>query len=288
MNKTIILLLALFMSALRAEAQDALPYAIYTSDGKAVTFRQMISRMRQAEVVCYGELHNNAMAHWLELQTLKALGSHREGWVLGLEMLEADNQLIVDEWQGGWITMDKMLRDLRLWPNHETDYQPLLEAAEAMRTPVLATNVPRRYASVVHYRGMNTLDSLSAEARSYLPPLPIPLMEDSAAAKVFEMMGGMGGSHGNAQGLQQAQALKDATMAWHIVQKLPGKVLHVHGNFHSDRRKGIPEYIERYRPGTRVLTVSSVTQEDISKPEADNLGVADFIICIPEDMAKSY
>lgn len=288
MNKSIILLIALFISALRTQAQEGLPYMIYTSDGQSITFEQMIDKLRKAEVVCYGELHNNTMTHWLELQTFKALGNKQEKWTLGLEMLEADNQLIVDEWYEGWISLDKMNRDLRLWPNHETDYQPLMEAAEAMHLRVLATNVPRRYASVVHYRGMAALDSLTTQAKSYLPPLPIPLIEDSAATKMFEMMTGMGSSHGNPHGLQQAQTLKDATMAWHIVQNLPGKILHINGNFHSDRHKGIPEYIKRYRPKTRVMTISTITQENIKQLETDYLGVADFIICIPEDMTKSY
>lgn len=287
--KTIITLLLALAAWMPASAQTGQAYVIYDKDGHSVTFEQMADRLVKADVVCYGELHNNAMTHWLELQTLKALNARRKGWALGMEMLEADNQIIIDEWEAGLINTEKMNDDMRLWPNHETDYQPLIDAAEEAGMHVVATNVPRRYAAMVNKRGLAVLDSLSAQAKTYMAPLPITYRPDAATDQFFKMMGGMGGKHTDSDKLQQAQAIKDATMAWHIAQAAKRhKVFHVNGSFHSNNHSGIVTYLKEYKPDAEIITISTVTQEQTDRLEDDYKGIADYIICTPEDMARSY
>lgn len=285
--KKIILSIAMMVLLLPIHAQQGQAYAIYDSKGNVTTFGKMVDEVAKADIICFGELHNNTLAHWLELQTFKALINKEKKIVLGLEMLEADNQIILDEWQADLIDTEKMNNDLRLWPNHSTDYQPLIDAAKESQIRVVATNVPRRYASMVNYRGLAVLDSLSATAKSFMAPLPIKYQSDEAASKFFEMMSGMGG-HANGERLQQAQAIKDATMAWHIAKAMPAKVFHVNGNFHSDNHSGIVMYLKEYKPTAKVVTISTIIQENISKLEKNYKGVADFILCIPDDMARSY
>ena len=63
--------------------------------------------------------------------------------------------------------------EARLWDNYSTDYAPFVFFAKENKIPFIATNVPRRYANVVKDNGLQYLDSLSNEAKRYLPPLPI-------------------------------------------------------------------------------------------------------------------
>lgn len=78
----------------------------------------------------------------------------------------------------------------RLWNNHKTDYKPLVDFAKNNRTPFIATNVPRRYASMVFREGFEALNSLPSNEKKWIAPLPIPY--DSTLpgyVKMIEMMG---------------------------------------------------------------------------------------------------
>ena len=207
---------------------------------------------------------------------------------MGAEMLEADNQLILDEYMNRQISYDRFEAEARLWDNYSTDYAPFVFFAKENHIPFIATNVPRRYANVVKDRGLQYLDSLSDEAKRYLPPLPVSFTYKEEEQGAFALMHMMGKSKGNAEYLAQAQAIKDATMGWFIARNMKSKFLHFNGNYHSDFQGGIIPYLLQYRPGTTVKTVCSVRQESIGQLDEENKGRADFYICVPEDMTSTY
>ena len=88
----------------------------------------------------------------------------------------------------------------------------------------------------------------------------------------------------------EAQALKDATMAHFILlNKKPDNVVyHINGAYHTDFKQSIVWYIKKAQPESKVLTISTVTQDDIKKLELENRGKADFIICVPESMTRTH
>ena len=90
--------------------------------------------------------------------------------------------------------------------------------------------------------------------------------------------------------LPKAQAIKDATMASFIqANYTEGKLfLHFNGSYHSDFFEGIMWYLKKKNPDMRILTISTVEQDDIGKLSTDNIMAADYIICVPEDMTKTY
>ncbi len=44
-------------------------------------------------------------------------------------MLEADNQLVLDEYVGRLISSDRFEEEARLWPNYQTDYAAVVGLA---------------------------------------------------------------------------------------------------------------------------------------------------------------
>jgi uncharacterized iron-regulated protein len=69
----------------------------------------------------------------------------------------------------------------------------------------------------------------------------------------------------------------------------PGKlVVHFNGSFHSDNFDGIFWYLKKQNPDLKILTISSVEQDTIENLKEENLKMADYIICIPSDMTKTY
>lgn len=289
--KKILWIVMLMMSMTTYAQKTPEIYRIFDVQGKEVSYEKMIKTMSATDVVFFGEIHNCVISHWMELKVLEALTENNKKLKVGMEMLEADNQLIIDEYTSSLISSDRFEEECRLWPNYSTDYEPLIYYAKRHHLPVIATNVPRRYASVVKEKGLASLDSLSAEAKRYLPKLPIKYVENKNAQEGFALMGVLGkAKESKPQLMAQAQAIKDATMGWFIAQNLKKgeQMIHFNGTYHSDARNGIIPYLLEYRPKTTISTIRAVRQEEIDKIEKDYLGLADFYICITEDMNMSY
>ncbi|MDE7378531.1 MAG: ChaN family lipoprotein [Paraprevotella sp.] len=274
-----------------AKAQGPKAYTLFDSKGKEVSYQQMIDQLAGCDVVFFGENHNCPIAHWMELNVARSLYErHGDKLVIGEEMMEADNQLILDEYMNSQISYDRFEAETRLWDNYSTDYYPVVYFAKENNIPLIATNVPRRYANVVKNKGLLYLDSLSEEARRYLPPLPVPFEYDEGkSSEAFGLMQLLGGrTKGDTRLIAEAQAIKDATMAWFIARNLKHKFLHINGRYHSDSRDGIIPYLLKYRPGTTIGIITTIRQESVEQLDEENLGLADFYICVPEDMVTSY
>lgn len=289
--KKILWIVMLMMSMTTYAQKTPEIYRIFDAQGKEVSYAKMIKTVSATDVVFFGEIHNCVISHWMELKVLEDLTENNKKLKVGMEMLEADNQLIIDEYTSSLISSDRFEEECRLWPNYSTDYEPLVYYAKRHHLPLIATNVPRRYASVVKEKGLASLDSLSAEAKRYLPKLPIKYVENKNAQEGFALMGVLGkAKESKPQLMAQAQAIKDATMGWFIAQNLKNgeQMIHFNGTYHSDARNGIIPYLLEYRPKITISTIRAVRQEEIDKIEKDYLGLADFYICITEDMNMSY
>lgn len=291
MNRTAIVFTLVSILTLSFRS-DKPAYSLYDSEGKNVKYDKMIEKISAADVVFFGELHDNPIAHWLEYEvTADLYNVAGDRLVLGAEMFEADNQLLLDEYLGSEYEADKFEAEVKLWKNYKTDYKPLVEFARKNSLPFIATNVPRRYASMVSRGGFEELDSLSSEAKKFLAPLPVSYDPELKCYKDMMSMPGMPGMGARPNpNFPRAQAIKDATMAHFIAVNLPaGKIfIHYNGAYHSDNYLGIIHYLKLYMPGIKVATISTVLQEDISDLEQENKGLADFIVVIPVTMTRTY
>ncbi|MBW0161782.1 MAG: ChaN family lipoprotein [Sediminibacterium sp.] len=204
-----IFLITTLLLSLSLFAQKKQPYVLYDAKGKKLSYEKMLKRLTDKDVLLFGEYHNNAIAHWLQLEVTKDLKEKRE-LVLGAEMFEQDNQEALDLYLAGTIKQKQLDSMARLWKNYPTDYAPLVNFAKENKIAFAATNVPRRYASMVSRGGFAVLDTISAKEKTWMAPLPIAYdAELPGYKKMIEMMGGHGGEN-----LPKAQALKDATMAF--------------------------------------------------------------------------
>lgn len=290
-NPLLLLALLAFLFAFKPKPA----YQIFTGEkAKSVDFDKMMKGLKDADVVFFGEVHNNSVCHWLQLQVLKELGSTTgKEIIIGAEMFEADNQLILNEYLSGLIKEDHLKKEAKIWDNYKTDYRPMVEFAKKNSLPFIATNVPRRYANIVARNGLEGLEKLDDEARKFVAPLPIDVdYELSSYKEIARMMGGhmKGNKNDGGNKMVNAQAIKDATMAHFISENLvEGKVFyHLNGSFHSKNKEGIVAFLKQLNPELNIVTITMVEQEDMEKLEEDNQGQADFVIVIPDDMTKTY
>lgn len=265
---------------------DKPAYVLYNSKGKKITFSKMILELKKKELILFGEIHNNPISHWLQLELTKELGKSNN-LILGAEMFEADNQKGLDLYLKDSINALEMDSVIRLWNNYKTDYKPLVDYAKFNKIPFVATNIPRRYAAMVHKRGgFKALDSLSSKEKSWIAPMPFPFDSEIPSYKaILNMFHG----HGNPD-IVKAQAIKDATMAHFILKNLKENYtfLHYNGAYHSNNYEGILWYIKQKSPEIKCGTLSTVNQENIHKLSKDYKGIADYIIVVDQDMVKTY
>ncbi len=287
--KSIFILIAFLIPSSILIAQNKPAYILYNSKGKKVKYAKMIKKVSQSDLLFFGEQHNNPISHWLQLETTKDLFSLKgQSLILGAEMIETDNQEVLNKYLSEAITEEDFEEEARLWNNYKTDYKPLVLFAKEHNLPFIASNIPRRYASMVYKKGIESLDTLDSETKAFIAPLPIEIdLELPGYKSMLEMMGGHGGSNEN---LPIAQAVKDATMGYSITQNWsPGKYfIHFNGAYHSDNYEGTVWYVKKYNPGITYSTITTVSQKDISKLEEENMGKADYIICVPENMTTTY
>ena len=90
--------------------------------------------------------------------------------------------------------------------------------------------------------------------------------------------------------IAKAQAIKDATMAYSISENMTDGDLFIHfnGSFHSDDDGGLRKYLDIYKPGLKIKTITTVSQDDIDELDTQSLNKADYIICVPSNMTKTY
>ena len=248
----IILTIGLLFIMIFGFSQDKTSYQVFDKNGKKSSYNKMLKASRNSEVVLFGEYHDNTIVHFLQFELTRDLAKKKQ-LVLGAEMLEADNQVQLNQYLNGEINQEKLDSTARLWKNYTTDYKPLVDFAKDKNFDFIATNIPRKYASLVFKKDFVALDSLSTTEKSWIAPLPI---EFDLNLPGYKNMLAMQGGHGGEK-LPKAQAIKDATMAYfiHKNRKEDAVFVHYNGTYHSDNYEGINWYLKKLDADVKIVTI---------------------------------
>jgi uncharacterized iron-regulated protein len=263
-------------------------YRIYdTSAQSFLDLPTLVERLASADLVFFGEMHDDAVAHRLQLELLEHLAMDTTWTALGLEMFERDVQPSISRYLAGEMSEESFLAGSRPWPNYRSDYRPLLQAAASHGWIVAGTNLPQSLASAVARYGIETLATLDLDTRR-LAAAQFDCPEDEYWLKFLEAMRESTqtdpGAHAEVDPLlkrtYEAQCARDETMAETIASLLPeGGVMHVNGAFHSDFRLGIVPRLLRRAPSASIQVISAFPVDDLADPPIDeHLARADFLI----------
>jgi uncharacterized iron-regulated protein len=269
--------------------------AVEVSSARDLDFAALVGRISDADVVFFGENHDDAETHRVEFGLLDAIGRTGRPVILSLEMFERDAQPFLDDYLAGRITEGDFLAKSRPWDRYITDYRPMVELAKVKGWPVIASNVPRPMASAVGRKALVALDTLTPAERAWAAR-DIQCPDDPYRARFMQTMRGHGGSSSPAPApgdtlptatatrFYLAQCIKDETMAESIVDarnRAPRDAILVHydGAFHSDYRQGTVDRVRRRAPNLRLAVITAVPVLDPTTATlADHAGRADFII----------
>jgi uncharacterized iron-regulated protein len=267
-------------------------YKIYnTATQKPATLDNIINDMAKADVLFYGEEHNDSVGHAIELALFtKLVEKYQSKAALSLEMFETDTQPILNEYLANLIREKNLISDARAWNNYK-DYRPMVELAKQKHIPLIAANAPGRYTNRVTRLTLKSLDQLDTLAKTYLPPLPI----DTATGAYYDKFVNIMGGHANMGGMNiyQSQNLWDATMAWSIAKYFKAhagsKIMQVNGGFHSEDKLGAAAQLKKYAPNTRVINVAAFADEKFNEIHWSKYSKSNnYIIITDGTLRKSF
>lgn len=264
---------------------------VESASNRAISFDELASAAGKADVVFFGEQHDDPETHFAEFALLEAIGRVRSRVVVSLEMFERDVQPLLDDYLAGRTPEAEFLAKSRPWERYATDYRALVVLARARGWPVIAANVPRPIASAVSRKGLAALDSLPPGSRAWAAR-DNSCPHDAYFDRFAETMKGHGGPGTSAdsaaarvitQRFYEAQCVKDETMGESIARAAaasPGAiVVHFDGAFHSDFGLGTAARARRRLPNAKVLVVTAIPVADLAAPlSADAASRAQFVI----------
>ena len=288
--KLTIYLLIVFVNLVTAQNKPA--YQLFSNTGELADYNEMIEDLAQSDMVFFGEYHTNPISHWLQLEMSKSFFEIKgDALFLGAEMFESGNQLVLNEYLKGLYPEDKMLKEItQLWGNYKTDYKPLVEFAKENNLRFIATNIPRRYASMINKKGISSLKELSPEALELIGP-DLEKYFDPTVKAYAEMESKMGGHvPPNMLNIQTAQAAKDATMAHFSLKNFnPGDFLfHFEGSYHSNYSQGIIWWINKIQPGFTIKSITTVTQTEWKEmTDQEKATISNYIIVVADNMTQT-
>jgi uncharacterized iron-regulated protein len=274
------------------KAQNKPAYQLFSNDGEIAIYDDMIKDLVISDMVFFGEYHNDPISHWMQIEISKSFFEIKgDKLFFGAEMFETGNQLVINEYLAGLYPNKKMINEItQLWSNYKTDYKPLMDFAKENNLRFIASNIPRRYASMINKMGIDALKKLSPEALTLIGP-DLEKYFDPTVKAYAEMADKMGGHiPANMLYIQTAQAAKDATMAHFSLKNFsPGDLLfHFEGSYHSNYKQGIIWWINKIQHGLKIKSITTVFQSEWNEmTDKEKTEIANYTIVVADNMTKT-
>jgi uncharacterized iron-regulated protein len=216
------------------------------SEGRAISFEQMIEEVRKSDIVFAGELHDSAEHHELQLDVIRALHEANVPLAVGLEMFRQDSQHELNRWVEGKMTEKQFVSlfydNWRVaWPL----YRPIFRYTREHGIPLVGLNVPGELSRKVSREGFS---SLTEKEKKALPPAITCDVDRTYMAFIKQAYSDHGADEKSFINFCEAQMVWDTSMAWHIIEyrrKKPGGVIVVLAGTGHAWKHGIPEQVRR-------------------------------------------
>ncbi len=282
-----VIILSLSISAFSQTSYT--PHRVYDAKHKRFTdFEAMAAELSKADVVFFGEQHDDTATHRLEIALLEGIARRRPNVIVALEMFERDTQKLVDDYLANKISEEEFLKASRPWKNYQPDYKPLIEFAKARGWKVVAGNIPRRFASVVAKGGLDAVAKIAEADRKFVAE-KFACPTDDYFKRFSDTMSEHPGEASPKMEpamlnrMYQAQCIKDETMAESIAaasQASPqALVIHYNGAFHSDFHLGTAARAKQRLSKSNVKVITAIPVENLDSIAPDsNRKRGDYLI----------
>ncbi len=247
------------------------PGTFFSADKGRITESDLAVYLEDKDFILIGESHNNACDHQAQARVIKLMSRAGHKVVLGLEMVNIENQDVLEEFNKGRISIDDLPAELGWEKNWGYDfdlYLPVFEAAQTYSVPIYALNLPGHVTGNISRYG---LQGLSSEDAGYLPEKIIypPQEQKQMLKEQFALHQDLIDSdQARFERFLTAQSVWDSKMAFEAVrahEKEQKPVLILAGTGHVDKGQGIEHRLRILAPESRVSSMVPVrSPEDIS------------------------
>ncbi|MCK5149256.1 ChaN family lipoprotein [bacterium] len=267
-------------------------FPIQFLDGATLTpvdYSQVLTELDKVDVVFIGEIHDDSLTHIVEYRILNDLAALSNQRAIALEMFERDVQGLLNDYLYDAVSEDEFLAGCRPWDNYSTDYRPLVELSKRRGMPVLAANVPRRYAASIAKYGEGVLASLPDSEKVWMAAELLAL-DDEYKERFMKRMGSMdmpqAMQKNDFENLYMAQCIKDDTMAESIAlflsQNPAMRIISFQGDFHSAFSLGVVKKLKLMASDVTMSVISIVpVTGDWKKIDPLWKNRAGFIVVVP-------
>lgn len=245
----------------------AYDYQLLNATANPTTLSEVITHLKQADVVLIGEFHGNHASHLLQMQLLSALHqqnlAHQKNTQLSMEMFTRDQQPILNDYLDGFIGERYLINEAPAWNNYAGSYRPLIEYAKQHEIPVIAANASGEIVRCIGQQGATYLEKLTTEQKTELAKHPFTDIT-GYEKKFFGFMLGQSEKTPNQRQKQSylAQLTRDNTMAesiWKALQQSPNtQVIHLNGRFHSAEHLGTAGALTRLQPNLNIQVITPI------------------------------
>jgi len=217
--------LAIGDAKLKNKTLEVVSGEIYSAhSGKSLPFSKMIKEMEGSRFIYVGESHDDMAMHDIQFRTIQALYEKNKNVSIGLEMLPAETQPVLDKWSQGQLTKEEFLREVKwyiYWNMNFGFYEKIFDFAKGKNISVFALNVPREVITKIRMKGW---DGLSQEEKALVPPPDLSSQEHKTliraifgSTEIPHQMKGEG-LEKMFEGLYRAQVAWDEVMAANAVK----------------------------------------------------------------------
>ena len=273
---------------------------IDTSSAQPVTLQELMTRLRDQEVIYLGEEHHNRSHIERAMSVLNELSRVGRRPVVAMEMFGWESQPLLDRYvQGDELRREEFLAQAgwsQNWGGPFETYEPLVAYAKVHHVPLVALNPPKPLVRLVAKKGLEQARRDPDWARWGLQQETI--VDDPAyRQKIFEQLRAChgGGSDEMYQTMYEASMVRDEGMAKTIVglvdnqrslsDPAAGPVVSYTGGGHIQYNLPVPQRVaRRLQAGVRQISIYMTSYEqgrleDVSEMLAGK--IADYIWLTP-------
>ncbi|ACM21446.1 protein of unknown function DUF399 [Geotalea daltonii FRC-32] len=216
------------------------------SDGKIITFQQMIDEMKGTNVVVIGESHDSHEHHQLQLAVIEAYHQAETPIAVGMEMFTADSQRHLDRWTNGTLDKSSFIRlYYKNWQMPWPLYSEIFLYTKEHRIPLIGLNIDPKIPKKVARRGFA---SLTPKELKKVPPGVTCNVDPEYMAFIRQVYASHNKSDKSFIHFCEAQKLWNSFMASGImnyVRRNSGRTMVVLTGAGHALKSGIPAELER-------------------------------------------
>lgn len=276
------------------------PQIIDTANNQAISVEELMGRLRDQEVIYFGEEHHNRFHIETALSLLGRLAQAGRRPILAMEMFGWESQPLLDRYvQGDEMSRQDFLNQAgwtQNWGGPFETYEPLVAFAKTRHLRLVALNPPKPLVRLVAKRGLEQARREDDWARWNMQDETI--VDDPAyRQKLFEQLRAChgGGSDEMYRTMYEASMVRDEGMAKTIVSAVEslrglddasaGPVVSYTGGGHIQYNLPVPRRAARRMPGgIRQITIYMTSyeegrREDLRSMLTDN--IADYVWLTP-------